>query len=126
MLFKYRYNCIYRELRPVRDGTVIEIAPDWIVPWLGLIDRCVARALVDSLGAEEVSLSYAGFQGWKLGELDSWIWISDQETFVGCVIEQGAFVVTDAKTPLLKPMAAFSGDFRPRRNADAGTGVDPT
>lgn len=108
MLFKYRLNCMFRELRPVRDGTVVEIAPDWIVPWLGILDRRVAKTLFGALNAKEVSLSYAGFQGWKLKELDKWEWISEQECFVGCVIEQGVFLVTDAQKPLLKSATYFT------------------
>lgn len=92
------YNCYFRELGPNRDGaTMIEVAPGVFVPWLGTIDRSVARIIE---GATEIPL---GLSGWRLRELDQWKWISDEQTFIGCLLDGlGVFAVLDYERPLLK------------------------
>jgi len=94
--FKQRYNCYFREIGPHRDGIVLELQEDVFADYLGTIDRLVARILP---GAKEVALD---FSGWRLRELDRWEWIADDCAFVGCLIEQGVFVVLDYQRPLLK------------------------
>lgn len=95
MYLRYRMNCIYRPLGPLRDGTTLEIERDLIVPWLGFIERDIARSwgpLVD-----------ARVEGWRRGELDAWQWINKaSETFVGFLVSEGVFAVVERGKPLLK------------------------
>lgn len=109
MFLRYRMNMIYRDLGPLRDGTVLEVEPEVIVKWLGFIERDIARAWADVLNAREVSLTkFARVHGWKASELDQWQWIEDHESFVGFLVEQGVFAVVERGQPLLKRMP-YSG-----------------
>jgi len=100
---RYRMNMAYRDLGPLRDGTVLEIAPDKIVHWLGYIERDLAREWASPLGAQEVSLtSYAKVEGWKASELDGWQWLGPGQTFVGFLVRQGVFAVVERGKPLVK------------------------
>lgn len=96
MWFKQRFNCYFRELGSYRNGTRLELERDQFAEYLDTIDREVARAL---LGTKEIPLD---FSGWRLRELDRWKWISEKETFVGCLTELGVFVVLKYEKPLLK------------------------
>lgn len=94
--FKQRYNCYFRQIGPHRNGIQLELQQDQFAEWLGTIDRSVAKIMP---GAKEVPLD---FSGWRLGELDKWQWISENVSFVGCLIEGGVFAVVDYEKPLLK------------------------
>jgi len=102
-------NCIYRPLGPLRDGTTLEIERDLIVPWLGFIERDIARSWGPLVDAREVSLEYAGVEGWRRGELDAWQWINKaSETFVGFLVSEGVFAVVERGKPLLKRLPSQS------------------
>jgi hypothetical protein len=96
MYFKQRYNCYFREIPPLRNGLIICVGDDEWVPWLGCIDRSVARLLP---GARQIPLD---FDGWRVRELDAWIWLMPGTRIVGCVIDLGVFAVTEFQKPLLK------------------------
>lgn len=103
MYLRYKQNMVYKDLGPLRDGTVLEVEPDLIVKWLGFIERDIARSWTDLVGAKEVSLTrYAKVHGWKGKELDAWKWIGEGESFVGFLVEHGVFAVVDRGQPLLK------------------------
>lgn len=103
MFLRYRLNMAYRDLGPLRDGTVLEVAPDQIVHWLGFLERDLARAWMARLDAREVSLtSCARVEAWKAGELDAWQWLDASQSFVGFLVEQGVFAVVERGKPLIK------------------------
>ena len=106
MYLQYRLNCIYRPLGPLRDGTTLEVAPDKIVPWLGFIERDIARLWGQKLSASEIALTYAGVEGWRRGELDAWQWINKESVaFVGFLVPEGVFAVVERGKPLLKRLS---------------------
>lgn len=96
MYFKEYYNCYFRLVPPHADGTTIEVAPDHFVPWLGTIDRRIARRLP---GAKQVALKFAG---WRVNETDAWCWLTGAQCVVGCWTEEGVMAVINGRAPLLK------------------------
>ena len=102
MFFRYRFNTIYRDLPPMRNGTTLELEPDLIVPWLGVLERDVARSWASLVNAREIPLSYAGVEGWRASELDAWQWLANSECFVGFLVDQGVFAIIERGRPVVK------------------------
>lgn len=104
MMLKRRYNCVYRDYPPFRNGELVGVLsctdePD-LFPWMGLIDRHAARRIT---GAREVSLDFVAYQRHLL---DKTHWLADGLYVVGCLIPgQGVLGVTDGAGPLLKRQA---------------------
>ncbi|WP_273208760.1 hypothetical protein [Marinobacter subterrani] len=102
MYFRHRYNCIYRDLPACASpGVMVSVVSAGgelsdPVPWLGSVDRVIARHVS---GVEQVILD---IEGWRLSELDPTTWLPAGEYVVGAQVQEGVFVVTDGRKPLIK------------------------
>lgn len=106
MMFKRWLNACYRDVPSYRDGLRLEISGvETPVVWLGTIDRIGARLLAET-GAKEIPI---GFAAWRLTLLDKWDWLPDDRAFVGCLVNNGCFLVLDGQRPLIKPRTNLQG-----------------
>ncbi|KXS55291.1 MAG: hypothetical protein AWU57_277 [Marinobacter sp. T13-3] len=101
MIFRARYNAVYRDISGCADpGVMVSYLQSdgqrsEPVAWLGAIDRRVAR----HLNTRQVILE---IEGWRFNELDRTIWLGVGQYVVGGLVEDGVFAVTDRRRPLLK------------------------
>lgn len=123
MFFCHRYNCMYRDLRSHAEPGVMvsHVSSDGSlsepVYWLGAVDRKVARNV--RVGRQVV----LDLEAWRLGEFDANQWMKPGEYFVGFLVSEGVFVVTDGRKPLIKTMR-FEGQGDHDRLGRT-IGVDP-
>lgn len=102
MLFRHRYNCVYRDLRAHREPGVMvsyllpEGGRSEPVGWLGSMDRVLAKQLP---GTRQVALDV---EGYRPCELDPTTWLGVGEYVVGFLIDGGLVGVTDGRKPLTK------------------------
>lgn len=104
MLFRRRYNCHFQNLPAWRDGNLVGVHAKsgiYLVPWIGCVDRVVARRLPE---AHEVPLD---FKAWAPCPVSGYHWFNDGLYIVGCLTDLGALAVLKYNEPLFKPMAKF-------------------
>ena len=66
------------------------------LPWLGLVDRRIARRIPD---AKQVAVAITG---WRVCECENWSWVPENHFAVGCEIQEGVLGVTDRDRILTK------------------------
>lgn len=96
MYFKVPRTGFFKEIGPHRDGDMIDLLGGEPQHWLGSIDVKGARLLS---AKRAVALPFAG---WRLRELDPWIWLEENTVIMGCETEDGVFAVLDHQKPIIR------------------------
>lgn len=98
MQIKVRYN--YKQFDLPAYATVDRVSlldeRKTTLPWLGIIDRRVARMLTD---AHQVPLRISA---WRTDVLSDWVWVPKGCVAVGCEIPEGVLAVVDGGQLLFK------------------------
>jgi|GEM_PF-3608569 len=98
MQIKVRYNYKQFDLPAYATVDRVTVLDDrnTTLPWLGIIDRRVARMLP---GARQVPLRISA---WRADVRSDWIWVPDNCVAVGCETPEGVMAVFSEGQPLMK------------------------
>lgn len=98
MQIKIRHNYSQFDLPAFATVDRVTVLDDrkTTLPWLGIIDRRIARMLP---GAHQVPLRISA---WRTDVLNDWIWVPRGCLAVGCETPEGVLAVVDGSKLLLK------------------------